>query len=460
MRDAAKTRVPMSSAQSWIPRRKLRHSPRHQVGELDRSLQTGPRGDWGIVSGGVPKEPGMDIAISNLRQTDDGFATASAAIRDGELTHTVWYRSAYQDLSGGEEAFVIASLLPAMVQGLPLKSNRPVSPRLLGAIPAIQEIFHVWDEKFRQIELVVPARSTPPGISGDRVGAFFSGGVDSFYTLLKHQEEITDLILVRGFDIRLEDQALWTDTSARMRDVARRFGKRLIEVETNVTEFSDRYVIWDFYYGAGLASVVALLSPRFRKVYIPSGHSYLLIIPNGSHPLVDSLWSTETTEIVHDGCEATRAEKVLRIASNTVVHDHLRVCWKNAGGAYNCGKCEKCLRTMVSLRIAGVLERCTTFPQPLDLGAVARVRTRDAYVRFCAETNLRAAEAAGRDPKLIQALTASLDGLYYRRSRRLMRATRRLPVRLWRFVVPAAWRRYLRRLLEYVQAWGACRLPP
>jgi hypothetical protein len=401
----------------------------------------------------------MDIAISSLRQTDDGFVTASAAIRDGELTHTVWYRTAYQDLSGGEETFVIAALLPAMVQGLPLTSNRPVSPRLLRAIPAVQDIFHAWDEKFRRIELAVPARSTPPGIGGDRVGAFFSGGVDSFYTLLKHQDEITDLILVRGFDIRLEDQVLWTDASARMRDVARRFGKRLIEIETNVTEFSNRYVIWDFYYGPGLASVVALLSPQVRKVYIPSGQSYQLIIPNGSHPLVDPLWSTETTEIVHDGCEMTRAEKVLRIASNAVVHDHLRVCWKNTGGAYNCGKCEKCLRTMVSLRIAGVLERCATFPRPLDLGAVARVRMRDPYVRFCAEANLRAAQIAGSDPNLIKALTASLDGLHYRRSRRVMRAASRLPFRLWRFVVPTAMRRYLRRRLEDVQAWGSRHLP-
>ena len=41
------------------------------------------------------------------------------------------------------------------------------------------------------------------------MGAFFSGGLDSFHTLLRRTDEITDLILVHGFEIPVEDRALY-----------------------------------------------------------------------------------------------------------------------------------------------------------------------------------------------------------------------------------------------------------
>ena len=41
------------------------------------------------------------------------------------------------------------------------------------------------------------------------IGCFFSGGVDSFYTLLEQQAEITHLICIHGFDIPVENKALF-----------------------------------------------------------------------------------------------------------------------------------------------------------------------------------------------------------------------------------------------------------
>ena len=35
------------------------------------------------------------------------------------------------------------------------------------------------------------------------VACFFSGGLDSFHTHLKHREEVTHIIFVYGFDIAL-----------------------------------------------------------------------------------------------------------------------------------------------------------------------------------------------------------------------------------------------------------------
>jgi hypothetical protein len=51
------------------------------------------------------------------------------------------------------------------------------------------------------------------------------------------------------------------------------------------------------------------------------------------------------------------------LSSHSEVLARLRVCWENLGN-YNCGLCEKCIRTMLGLRAIGV-DRCPTFPDTL-----------------------------------------------------------------------------------------------
>jgi hypothetical protein len=152
-----------------------------------------------------------------------------------------------------------------------------------------------------------------------------------------------------------------------------------------------------------------LLSGQLKTMYLPATHTYAELFPCGSHPLLDPLWSTETLEIVHDGCEATRVEKVARIAQSGAALRYLRVCWENRDGAYNCGRCEKCLRTMISLRVAGALDRCATFDRPLDYGALSRLKL-DAYKRPYFQENLEAVERGHQDPALAHGLRKLLDG--------------------------------------------------
>jgi hypothetical protein len=144
-------------------------------------------------------------------------------------------------------------------------------------------------------------------------------------------------------------------------------------------------------------------------MFIAASRSYADLIPLGSHPLLDPLWSTETTEFVHDGCEATRIEKAAVIASDDIALKHLRVCWENRGGAYNCGRCEKCLRTMACLRTLGVLQRCSAFESPLNLKALADLKVK-RIPRAYLENNLEVLERSGADPELAEALRRCLSG--------------------------------------------------
>jgi hypothetical protein len=355
------------------------------------------------------------VKVSPIRATLEQDAHGAAGIISvGSKHHDIWFRV----LSGGpaadgNESFFSTAFLPAMIAGGGLQVDVPVSSRLLGQSERIQEVFHIWDRGFKRIEVVAPQRSGVDGLRPDRgVGCFFSGGVDSFYSVMKHQEEITHLILVRGFDIPLHNGPLWDRVRGELGEVAADLQKSLIVVETNLRSFTGQYLSWDFANGAGLASVAQLLAPQLRKVYIGSSHSYAELFPWGSHPLIDPLWGTEDVEIVHDGCEASRTDKVALIVNSDVAMRSLRVCWVRPE-EYNCGECEKCVRTMVNLRIEGALEKCTTFKgRRLKLWKVALAALEDENSRSMLRDNLRAAEEKGTDAPLLRALRIAMSQRY------------------------------------------------
>jgi len=87
----------------------------------------------------------------------------------------------------------------------------------------------------------------------------------------------------------------------------------------------------------------------------------------GSRWDLDPLWSSSATEIVHHGADRWRAEKLREIARHEVVRDHLRVCWENRARDANCSRCEKCVRTMLTLAQAGVLEEFRVFDRSRPL---------------------------------------------------------------------------------------------
>jgi hypothetical protein len=158
-----------------------------------------------------------------------------------------------------------------------------------------------------------------------------------------------------------------------------------------------------------MVSVGHLLSEHFSRFYIAAAHSQDELLPAGSHPRIDPLWSTERLEFIHDGVEATRLEKITLISRYDVALKTLRVCYLNPKGAYNCGRCEKCLRTMIGLQLCGVLDRCTTFEEKLDPRRVAKLELISEDAQIYARQNLRALQTSGAYPELEEALRTALE---------------------------------------------------
>jgi hypothetical protein len=269
--------------------------------------------------------------------------------------------------------WILPAALPlAMAMGCEVQFEPAISPLLLQTVPTIQQIFTAFTgNKWKRV-----AVGAQPGLVGsrsnDNVGLFFSGGVDSLYSLIKNRDAITHLVLVHGFDIRLDQTELFSLAEAAARQTAAEFGKQLIVVRTNVRDVSNRYADWGMYHGAALAMVGHALSSVLGTCIVAATYTYANMPCRGSHPLLDPLWSSETMSFVHDGLEANRMQKLALIAGNEAALSTLRVCWSSEQ-EYNCGHCEKCLRTMIALLALGKLDACPTLPHRIDPALIRRI---------------------------------------------------------------------------------------
>jgi hypothetical protein len=319
-------------------------------------------------------------------------------------TQAVWLRTD-SPVNPTADAALAACLMPAMRTGGTLAMQEPVSPRMMRTQREFQAIQRAWsldwafgDPPLREVEVVAPVRLPPEPRDGGRVAAFFSGGVDSWSTVLGNPD-VTDLVFVRGIDIlpRLAHQeGLADEVETRLREAAAALGLPLHVVDTNLRELSDPLVRWETFCACANVTVALFLAPLFERVVIATDTDHETQPPIGPGRLVDQLWSTERLEIVDDGGRFNRERRLQQIADHPIVQRTLRVCWENHGGAYNCGRCRKCMLTMVSLEAIGARSRIATFPSDLDLDLLANFEISLPIALVLWEDVLDTTRAAGR----------------------------------------------------------------
>lgn len=339
------------------------------------------------------------------------MAELSAVFRSGAQSRTIFFRTAHSPVAGSGDPFVPAALLPAMRGKFDIDLACVTSEEIALAARRVQAIERAWHPSWGGVTLnAVGPKADPRRAPTGTVAAFFSGGVDSFYTLQKHRNEITHLIFVSGFDLPLQRSALRQLITRELHRTAEEIELPLIEVETNLREFSDGLSFsWEEQHGAGLAAVAHFLAPSFEKIYIPSSYALPFLFPYGSHPGLDPLWSSKSLQLIHDGIEATRFDKIGALSSWDAAVRNLRVCWQLVEGQYNCCRCRKCLWTMAFLRAHGVLERAASFPLPLDLRKLSEQGADATEHTYRLIQALAVVEQRGDDPALVDALRKALD---------------------------------------------------
>ncbi len=257
--------------------------------------------------------------------------------------------------------------------------EQPISPRLAQGVTDAVSMIRRWyggSRTIPQIESRTAFRAPSRGV--ERAALCLTGGIDSLYSLWSNRNELA------SSDSRSFRRAIYIihlsfppgDAFPRARDVARRqlralagicaaTGLELSIVRTNVRliEPTLRYT-----QAEGLSSLLAAAAPvQSRGVsslsIASSSYEASDLRPWGSHPHMDPLFSTESVEIIHRDAGLPRTEKVRRISEWRPMLDNLVVCFEGplSDSRLNCGRCEKCLRTMIALLSAGALGRTGAF---------------------------------------------------------------------------------------------------
>lgn len=267
-------------------------------------------------------------------------------------------------LSTSGNPWLIAMLPWAASLGEDIELSLPVDALLLENVQGILAIWKEWYPELHRIAIRCPVQScqTP---TATRTAAFFSGGVDSYFTLARRMPgnpygipavgKVDDLLTVWGFDVGVYDQTQFEPLAKMLEDSAKALGLNHLIIRTNLRQIEKRIPFKDMWrrlsHGAGLAFIGLTLERAYKEVVIGSSYKYGNLFPWGSHPLQDVLFSTSALQIAHDGASFTRVEKTDVVARLPVAQSALHVCL--AQGKSNCSRCDKCYRTMMTLDLLG-----------------------------------------------------------------------------------------------------------
>ena len=300
------------------------------------------------------------MRIADLRswRTASGGTQVECDV-DGEA---LWFASDDAALAASPEAFASALLIPAATRGEPLEITAPLDRSWLERVSVILERAREWWQLPGTRVIATDVTDNPRARPGT-IGQCFTGGVDSFHALIYAQTPPAVLVYAQGYERnRLVDAFL-----PGFREIAAAFGARAVLISTNLRRHSAlRGIDWDKSHGGALAALGHVLSEEIERLVIPSSYPYHDSKPWGSHWELDHLWSSRRLAVEHADATLRRDGKVRAIADRKMVQRHLHVCFDPQTG--NCSRCEKCVRTMISLAMCGRLYDCETFDhtRPLE----------------------------------------------------------------------------------------------
>lgn len=307
--------------------------------------------------------------------------TVAAVIRMPDTREVVYVSVPGSEPTGTVDPFAVVGLLVAMRLGSPLVVEAPVSGRLLQGMRHAQGILAGFFDELTAVTVEADVRPALRPRAG-ATASFFTAGVDSTYLALTNRDALQALVTVPAFFAERGWVLDGEGFRAGVRASAGAIGLPLVEVATNIRQVLQPYVEWKHAHGAALAAVALTLADRFGEILLASSHEPGTTDPWGSHPDLDHHWSSDDLVFRQTGYDASRTEKLARIAARPDVVPWLQVCWQVDRRAYNCGHCEKCVRTALDLRAAGFPDVVPTLPHPSVVREAVRAELDDDLLNY------------------------------------------------------------------------------
>jgi len=346
------------------------------------------------------------MRLSNIRTEERGGQTALVAdvasekFRNGDFAEKTIWVSVPNEYGGylaadRYDAFLLALLAPAMFYGDDIEIAGAVSKRLLRNVNThLLEIMAAFSPRLRKITVVARETAGEPVVSAGHNGTGFSGGVDSFCTIYENyvrendpEYKIGALLFLNvgahGLYGRAETKQRFENLFALLKPFPDSEGLPFVPVDSNFHFWFGREWCHAFVLPLTLAGGVLALQKFFKRYYMASaGQNYDQwtkyapserghYLDGFAEPYLCPLLSTESTKFVLDGIRHSRVEKTLKIAGYPPAKRFLNVCLRKNPEIENCGVCDKCKRTLLTLSAAGLLE---DFGAVFNLGEFGRNR--------------------------------------------------------------------------------------
>jgi len=328
----------------------------------------------------------MKIIDFNLtRESEFVIAQARVIFEDcGRPEQTVYIKTPLAFAHGfgaNPDAFLVGCLLPALHLGEQrIFMDQAVCPFLAEGLGVAMKLLSHWTKArpkggYTPLRIEAKSKGKLTSLTPSRTGMVMSGGMDSLAALRlnrlhypkDHPGYIQDAFFLHGFDIGgVVDRGMKYQVFDRAMEailkITRDAGSQLIPVYTNLRHLCDERELWlDSFFGAVLAAMAHTFSTRINLMFIASSYDIPNLHPCGSHPLLDPEYSSYGVRLRHRDYEMSRLEKIKIVSGWDAAFQNFRVCLANVPDRLNCGRCEKCVRTMTELTALGVLHKTRAF---------------------------------------------------------------------------------------------------
>ena len=275
------------------------------------------------------------------------------------------------------DAVVVNLLYYAVRHGLSYVSDFPISEKLYYNLTkhVIPQLCLINNPDNDMIKIKMPLSKEV--YHGEWIGTGISLGVDSFTTIHEYTEKctleeyrLTHLVHLKtgahhgqlGYYNQQTEDELFLAENAKVKEFCQKHKYKLITIETNLhalicTEFGYGFDTTHTYRNLGC---ILLLQNQFDKYYYASACNLdKFDIKLSKDVAYYEKWliphiSNESISFYSANTNMTRIQKVAYLSKFEDTYDHLHVCWYATD---NCGCCKKCIRTLVTLDVLGVLDK-------------------------------------------------------------------------------------------------------
>jgi len=308
-------------------------------------------------------------------ETEGDFVVISAEIEIKEVIEKLWYKFPVEFkkflVTENVDAFLVGLLFLALKTGEDIHLKTQVSARLYYTlshylIPALC----LANSKLYRINIFAEELNEADLNIGKIAGTGLSCGIDSFATYYDHLDEkgaygIHFFTFLNAGSLGdfggKNSRIVYHNKLLHVKKFAKEEDLEVIPIDTNLSEilkmnFQSTHTLRNL-------SCILNLQKLFKNYYYASPHRFDKFSLNskdtGDYDLLNvSLLSTESINFFSSAANLTRIERTDSIANYSSTYNYLDVCTNphQGGNIINCSRCNKCLRTALTLDLLGKLK--------------------------------------------------------------------------------------------------------